>query len=201
MRTQTWRLPVILVLVAASLLLAVPGVAGAHVKANYRAEYRAKLTSLNSGFLAFASNYDNMKEGSVQSAQDMAPMIGDPDAHEQLVAAENWCLTVYNTTEGKPASWMATYWKVIDAFSGKAKRYFSTSAQQRTFKAACGRLRASSGLLIMSANTHLYASYWQLGFDPPHIDLSAQAIVAGDEDAATGHEGWDKWLAALRALQ
>ena len=33
MGTQTRRLPVILVLVAASLMLAVPGVAGAHVKA------------------------------------------------------------------------------------------------------------------------------------------------------------------------
>jgi hypothetical protein len=201
MSIKSWRLTAILVLVAASLVLAVPAVAGAHVKAKYRAEYRAKLTSLNSGFLAFASNYDNMKQGSVGSAQDMIPWIGDPDQHEQLVAAENWCLQIYNQNVGKPASWTAAYWKIVDAFTGKAQRYFSTAAQQRTFKAACSRLRASSGWLVLSANNHLYESYRQLGFDPPHIELSAQAIAAGDEDAATGHEGWDRSLAKLRSLQ
>jgi len=36
--------------------------------------------------------------------------------------------------------------------------------------------------------------------DPPTIDLSAQALAHGDEDAATGHEGWDKQLAALRGM-
>jgi hypothetical protein len=200
-RIRNWRLLVVPVLVAASLLLVAPGAAGAHVKAKYRAEYKAKLTSLNSGFVAFASNYDNVKQGSIDTAETMASMIGDPDLHEQLVDHENWCLTIYNMNVGKPASWTAAYWKVIDAFTGKAKRYFSTAAQQRTFRAACSRLRASSGWLILSANNHLYESYRQLSFDPPHIDLSAQAIAAGDEDAATGHEGWDKSLAKLRALQ
>ena len=149
MRTQTWRLPVILILVAASLLLAVPGVAGAHVKAKYRAEYKAKLTSLNNGFLAFASNYDNMKQGSVDAAETMAPMIGDPDQHEQLVAAENWCLTVYNTNKGKPETWILAYWPRSSTPSrDKAARYFATAAQQRTFKHACDLLKAYGGFLI-----------------------------------------------------
>jgi hypothetical protein len=200
-RIRTWRLSVILAVVAASLLLAVPAVAGAHVKAKYRAEYRAKLTSLNSGFLAFASNYDNVKQGSIDAAETMAPMIGDPDQHEQLVDQENWCLTVYNMNKGKPATWRLTYSKVINAFKGKAARYFATAAQQRAFKRGCDRLNAYGGVLIELANDHLYWSYRQLGYDPPNIDLSAQAIADGDEDAATGHEGWDKSLAALRALQ
>jgi len=201
LRNQTRRLPVIVILVAASLLLAMPSVAGAHVRAKYRAAYKSELTLLNKGFVAFAYNYDNMKQGSVDSAQDMAPMIGDPNAHEQLVAAEKWCLNIYNRNNEAPSTWMQGYWKRVDEFMGKAQRYFATAKERSKFKHACSRLKASSGRLILSANDHLYESYRQLGFDPPHIDLSAQAIAAGDEDAAAGHEGFDKWLAALRALR
>jgi hypothetical protein len=200
MHIKTLRLPVVLVLVAASLLLTVPGVAGAHVRAKYRADYKSRLTLLNMGFVAFARNYDNVKQGSVDTAETMAPMIGDPDQREQLVAHENWCLDIYNRFHGKPVTWLVPYWKTVDAFTSKAQRYFATATQRSKFKHACGRLRASSGMLILSANDHLYESYRQLSFDPPHINLSAQAIAAGDEDAAYGHEGFDKWLAALRAL-
>jgi hypothetical protein len=201
MTIKTWRLSVVLVLVAASLLLAVPGVAGAHVRAKYRAEYKSELTLLNMGFVSFARNYDNVKQGSVDAAETMAPMIGDPDLHEALVDQENWCLDIYNRFTGKPVTWLTVYWKGLDAFMGKAQRYFATATQRSKFKHACSRLRASSGRLILSANDHLYESFRQLGFDPPHIDLSVQAIAAGDEDAAAGHEGFDKWLAALRALR
>jgi hypothetical protein len=201
MRTQTRRLLAILVLVAASMLLAVPGVAGAHVKAKYRAEYRAKLTSLNSGFLAFANNYDNIKQGSVDAAQDMAPMIGDPDQHEALVAAEDWCLANYNNFKGKPATWASAYGKVIRTFKGKAGRYFATAAQQRTFKHACDQLKTYDDVLVELANNRVYESFRLLGMDPPAIEAAARAIADADEFAATGHEGWDKWLAALRALQ
>ena len=201
MTIKARRSSVVLVLVAASLLLAMPAVAGAHVRAKYRAAYKSELTLLNKGFVAFAYNYDNMKQGSVDAAQDMAPMIGDPNAHEQLVAAEKWCLSIYDTNNEAPVTWMSVYWKRVDAFMGKAGRYFATATQRSKFKHACGRLKASSAMLIFSANVHLYESYRQLGYDPPHIDLSAQAIAAGDEDAATGHEGADKWFAALRALQ
>jgi hypothetical protein len=193
-------MPVILILVAASLLLAVPGVAGAHVKAKYRAEYRAKLTSLNSGFLAFASNYDNIKQGSIDAAETMAPMIGDPNQRESLVAHENWCLTIYNMNKGKPYTWSVTWGKSINAFSGKAKRYFATGAQQRKFKNACQGFKANSAVLVWQANDFLYESYRVLGMDPPAIDLAAKAVAEGDARAASGHEGVDKWTAVLRAL-
>ena len=200
-RIHNWRLLVVLALVAASLLLAVPGVAGAHVKAKYKAEYKSRLTSLNSGFLAFARNYDNMKSGSIGQAQTLAPMIGDTNQHEQLVSGENWCLGIYNRYKGQPAKWNFAYAKAINTFKGKAARYFATAAQQRKFKHACDLLKAYGGVLIQLANDHLYDSYHELGYDPPNIDRSSQAIADADEDAATGHEGWDKWLAALRSLQ
>jgi hypothetical protein len=201
LRTQTWRLPVIVILVAASLMLAVPGVAGAHVRAKYRAEYKAKLTSLNNGFLAFALNYDNIKQASVDAAETMAPMIGDPNQRATLVDHENWCLGVYNLNTGKPATWASAYGKVIKTFKGKAARYFATAAQQRTFKRACDQLKTYDDVLVELANNRVYESFRLLGMDPPAIDAAARAIADADEFAATGHEGWDKWLAALRALQ
>ncbi len=142
-----------------------------------------------------------MKQGSVDAAETMAPMIGDPNQHDQLVAGENWCLGIYNRNKGLPQTWHLAYSKAIYTFRDKAARYFATAAQQRKFKHDCDLLKAYGGFLITHANDHVYWSYRQLGYDPPNIDLAAQAIADADEDAATGHEGWDKWLAALRALQ
>ena len=33
------------------------------------------------------------------------------------------------------------------------------------------------------------------------LEALQEASAAGDEDAATGHEGWDRSLAKLRSLQ
>jgi len=200
-RIYNWRLLVVLALVTAALLLAVPGVAAAHVKAQYKAEYRAKVTSLNSGLLAFARNYENMKEGAIGQAQTLEPMINDPVQHEQLVKGENWCLGVYNRHKDQPQASNYAYAKAINAFKGKAARYFATAAQQRRFKHACDQFKSYSGLLILLANDHVYDSYRLLGVDPPAIDLSAKAIAAAEEDAAAGREGWTRWLVALRSLQ
>jgi hypothetical protein len=199
--TTARRLSVIFVLVGAALLLALPGVAGANVRAKYRAEYKATLTSLDKGFNAFARNYDNMKSGAVHQSEIMVPWIGDPNQHEQLVSVENWCLKVYNMNKGMPQTWAMSYWRSVNTFSGKARRYFATAAQQRKFKSACARLKAYSGMLVELGNEHVYDAYRLLGMDPPAIDLATKAIADADEDAAGGHEGVDKSFRALRALQ
>ena len=185
---------------AACTLLAVPGTAGAHVKAKYRAEYKRQVTVLYKGFMTFGNNYDNMKQGSLDVAETMAPMIGDPAQRETLVAHEDWCLAIYNSTKGKPYTWSIAFGKSINTFSGKAKRYFSTAAQQRKFKKACLHFKANSGILIWLANDRVYESYRVLGMDPPAIELAAKAIADGDEYAASGHEGVDKWTAVLRGM-
>ena len=201
MRIHDWRLLVVLALVAAALLLAVPGVAGAHVKAKYKAEYRAKVTSLNNGLLAFARNFENMKEGAIGQAQTLAPMIGDGPQHDQLVAGENWCLGIYNRAKDQPEKWDYAYAKYINAFKGKAARYFATAAQQRAFRYACDEFKSYGGFLIEVANEHVYDAYHELGYDPPNIDRSAKAIADAEDAAATAREGWTRWLVALRSLQ
>ena len=199
-KARHWRTIVILALVAACTLLAVPGTAGAHVRAKYRTEYKRQVNVLYKGFMTFGNNYDNMKQGSLDVAETMAPMIDDPDQHEQLVAHEDWCLAIYNSTKGKPYTWSVAFGKSVNTFSGKAKRYFSTAAQRRKFKKACLHFKANSAVLIWLANDCVYESYRVLGMDPPAIDLATKALADGDEYAASGHEGVDKWKAVLRGM-
>ena len=201
MRNQTRRLPVIVILVAASLLLAVPGVAGAHVKAQYRNEYKRQLTSFDRAFTVFGNNYDSMTADSTNRAEIMAPMVDEPSQRETLLQHENDALAIYNACKDLPAQWSITFGKSISAFKGKAKRYFSTANQQRLFTKRCDLVKSYASYLMWLANDHGYDSYRLLGTDPPAFEASAQAIADGDADAATGHDGWDKWLAALRALQ
>ena len=182
-------------------MLAVPGVAGAHVKAKYRAEYKAKLTSLNKGFVAFAHNYDNIKQGSVDAAETMAPMIGDPNQHDQLVAQENWCLGIYNRYKGQPATWASAYGRSSRRSRARPR---GTSRPRRSSASSSTPVtssRPTTAVLVEHANNHVYESFRLLGMDPPAIEAAARVIADADEFAATGHEGWDKWLAALRALQ
>jgi hypothetical protein len=55
-------------------------------------------------------------------------------------------------------------------------------------------------LLIQLANVHVYDSFQDLGSEPPDYVTSQAMLDAGDEDAAAGHEGFDKQMAALKAF-
>jgi|GEM_PF-2008336 len=199
-RSHHWRLLVILALVAACTLLAVPGTAGAHVKAKYRAEYKRQITLFDKAFTSFAISYDNRTADSRNRAEIMAPMIGDPAQRETLLRHERAALEMYNTFKDQPMQLSMTFGKSIDAFKGKAKRYFSTARQQRLFKKRCGLLKSYAYYLMWLANDHAYESYKFLGQDPPAFEAAAKALEDGDADAATGHEGWDAQRAALRGM-
>ncbi len=56
-------------------------------------------------------------------------------------------------------------------------------------------------MLILPADTHVYDSFKESGTDPPDYITSAAMIGSADEDAAAGHEGFDKSRAALSAMQ
>ena len=79
-KARPWRMIVILALVAACTLLAVPGTAGAHVRAKYRTEYKRQITLFDKAFMTFANNYDNIDGRARGTAPEiMAPMVGDPE--------------------------------------------------------------------------------------------------------------------------
>jgi hypothetical protein len=187
---------IILALLAACCLLVVPGVSGAQVRAKHRAEYKASLNNLKSVFKIYAQGYDNAKAASNELA---TTMMATTD-HDLLVAYENQALIAYNANRGQPAAWNTSYAKIVNAFRGKASRYFAADKQQTRFKTTCNRLKTDAGKLILQANVHAYDSFQELSTDPPDYLTAASWLDFGDEDAAAGHEGFDKQAAALKAL-
>jgi hypothetical protein len=199
-KARPWRMIVILALVAACTLLAVPGTAGAHVRAKYRAEYKRQVTLFDKAFNSYASGYDNATAGSRERAAIMWEIRDNPEQRETLLAYEAAALEIYNRCKDLPMQWSMAFAKSINTFKGKAKRYFSTAKQQRLFKKRCELLKSYASYLMWLANDHAYESYKFLGQDPPAFEASAKALEDADADAATGREGWDKQRAALRGM-
>ncbi len=196
MSKLTVRRAIMLILVAASCLLVVPGMAGAGVRAKYRAEYKASLNDLKNVFKIYAQGYDNAKAASDELAITMRA-TGD---HDLLVQHEQQALSTYTAYLGKPEEWYLSYAKMVNSVKAKATRYFAAIKEQARFKTACNRLKAYAGMLIQQANMHVYDSFQELSTDPPDYLNHAVWLDLGDEDAAAGHEGFDKQMAALKAL-
>jgi hypothetical protein len=199
-KARPWPTIVILALVAACTLLAVPGTAGAHVKAKYRAEYKRQITLLDKAFTTFANSYDNVTADSRHRAEIMAPMVGNPEQRETLLAHEEAALVIYTACKDLPMQLSMKFSKSINGFKAKAKRYFATAKQQRLFKKRCELLKSYASSLMWLGQDHAYESYKLLGQDPPAFEASAKALEEGDADAAVGHEGWDAQRAALRGM-
>ena len=197
MNKLTVRRAIILVLVAACCLLVVPGMAGAGVRAKYRSEYKAKVNGLKRTFSIYATAYDNAKSASLQWADALAATT-DRDLR---VLYEQQALSAYTANLGKPEEWNLSYARTINGFKAGATRYFAAAGQQTGFKATCNRLKSCAGMLILLANVHVYDSFQELGSEPPDYVTSQAMLDFGDEDAAKGHEGFDKQMSALKALQ
>ena len=196
MDKRTARRAIMLILVAAVCVLVVPAASGAQVRAKHRAEYKASLKNLKSVFTIYATGYDNAKAASIELATTMKATTD----HKVLVAYEDQALIAYNAYLGQPAAWNTSYAKMVNAFKGKASRYFAAVKQRSRFKTACNGLKTSARKLIELANVHVYSSYLDLSNDPPDYLIAGFQLDYGDEDAAAGHEGFDKKAAAPKAL-
>jgi hypothetical protein len=192
----TVRRAIILALVAAACVMVLPGVSGAQVRAKYRAEYKASVNDLMNVFGIYAQGYDNARAASDQLA---TTMMATTD-HKLLVAYETQALIAYNANLGRPTEWNSSYAKIVNGFKAKATRYFAAANQQTRFKTACNGLKTAARKLILQANVHVYDSFQELSTDPPDYLNQAVWLDLGDEDAAAGHEGFDKQMAALKAL-
>ena len=128
---------------AACTLLAVPGTAGAHVKAKYRAEYKRQITVLDKAFNVLREQLRQHDGRLADRAEIMAPMVDDPEQRETLLAHEDAALGIYNRCKDLPMQLSLTFGKSVNAFNAKARRYFATAQQQRQFKKPCGCSRAT----------------------------------------------------------
>ncbi len=134
LRTPRWRLSTILVLLAFCLLLCAPGAATAHVRAKYRAEYKQMLTGMQETFGRYAHTYDEFELQSSSLAATLAPMIGDPDKREDLLAGEDYARRVWTDFEGQPESWFTATEKYLHILSAKASRYFASASDRRRYR-------------------------------------------------------------------
>jgi hypothetical protein len=197
-RVTTTR-AIVLVLVMAGLLLAAAGGAGAHVKAKYKAEYRAKLIVWQNTFAIYENQFWATREQSNNLAALMATEMEDPDKRAELEAHRQYALTVYNNTKSQPATWRATIYPALKADLRKANRWFASSQDRARFKSQT--LRVKDGFTaVTNANDEAIESFMWLGRNPPDLLLQAQALETGDYQLATGKKVLVDALAALKKL-
>jgi hypothetical protein len=197
MRKPIARLTIILLLVAACCLLAVPGVAGASVTAKYRAEYKGQVKSIDSVFTLHARAYDAARDLSINYGDQL---LAISDNHDAQLVLEQAAHDEYVVNQGQPESLNADFIKYVNGFKGKATRYFATSKQQKRFKTACDLLKSGARKLLLLANVHVFDSFLELSSDPPDYITHQAMLGFADEDAAAGHEGVDAQVKALLAL-
>jgi hypothetical protein len=189
----------VLVLVATGLLLAVPGGASAHVKAKYKAEYRAKLTAWQNMFAIYENQFWATRTQSNNLAATMATEMEDPDKRAQLLAHEQYALTVYNNTESLPDEWARAIHKAINADLRKAPRWFASANDRKSFKAVTKRVSGCFSILMFAHNA-VSRSFLALSSDPPALGKQASAIADGDKSVGDAKSFFSEALAALRKL-
>ena len=190
---------IVLILVTAGLLLAVPGGAAAHVKAKYRGEYKAKLIAWQNSFAIYEKRFLDTRGQSNTLAATMATEMEDPDKRAQLEAHRQYALAVYNNTKSLPATWQATIYPALKADLRKANRWFASSRDRASFTSQT--LRVKGGFTsVTNANDEAIVSFMWLGRNPPDLVQQAEAIDTGDYQLASGEEVFDDALAALKKL-
>jgi hypothetical protein len=195
----TTRRAIVLVLVAAGLLLAVPGATTAHVKPKYKAEYRAKLIAWQNSFAIYENQFWATREQSNNLAAMMATEMEDPDKRAQLEAHRQYALTVYANAKSLPAKWRATIYPALKADLSKANRWFASSQDRASFKSQTLRVR-DGFTAVTNANDEAIESFMWLGRNPPDLLLQAEALDTGDSQIAIGKNGLGGALAALKKL-
>jgi hypothetical protein len=197
---RSWRALAVLILMAASLLLAVPGAATAHVQAKYQDEYTQTLASFRSGFSTYSKKYDTTKAHEASLAETLAPMIGDPAQHDQLVRGEQYAATIYEKGKELPALWQKAISKKIDAFIARAPKYFASSKERRIFKKQAGLLKPDFGCVVYYGHYNLYLAFQALSTDPPDLALAAAKVAIGDNNVKLGRTEFAAQMAVLRNL-
>ncbi len=182
----------LLAVVVLGVLLVTPDLCQAHVRTRYRADYKAKLADLKELFNAQALHYDNLKQGALDTVDDMTPLVGDPDKHDELLAEEEWAHDVWLTIAPIPKAYTKEWNEMALAFRNRAALYFAKRAQQEEFKYQAAFMKMAGELLASQAMEHIVDAYWWLGGDPPDLAyVTGTAIPEGDDDAALAHEEFE----------
>jgi len=200
MRVRTWRLLVVLALVAASLLLAVPGVAGAHVKAQYRAEYKKAITNQKLVFNACVARFTNNSQDCAQLALTMAPMIDDPVQRETLLKHEAAALTIHDSLEQSTPLLQKGSDASFDRLFTKTKRWFATSKDRASCRHRLANLESLFSKVLEEGLPKVSMAYLDLAQDPPDLTQEAQDIFDANEPVDIAKAGIGGSIKALLQL-
>jgi len=164
--------------VRGAMLLAVV-VLGILLWTRCRADYKARLADLKELFNAQALHYDNLKQGALDTADDMTPLVGDPDKHDELLAEEEGAHDVWLSIAPLSKVYKTEWNKMAVAFRNRAALYFAKRAQQEEFKYQATWVTMAGELLAFEAMRHIVDAYWWLAPDPPNLAyVTSTAITA-----------------------
>jgi hypothetical protein len=181
-RARACRLTIIALLVAAISLLAAPGVAGAHVKARYRTEYKKAVSAKKDLFLVYATQFQNASIHCGQLRATMEPLINDPDQRETLLNGEAYALTIHDNLERTIPLWQKGTDSAFTTFFLKGKRWFATARQRSTFRHRAARLESVFSMVLEVAYPKVSLAFLDLSQDPP--DLASEATHIFDAGIA-----------------
>lgn len=201
-RSSQWRLPLTLLLVAAAVLLGLPGAADAHVKAKHKAEYRAELANYTALFSQFERSFNNVGRDGLQSYIDDAAdlLANQPDQQEALYSFEQQMRAIHDHLAKDTLPMGTTTDKLLRGFRGKASRYFASKADRSRFVSRVDRMRAGFRLLIPGAYGTITDGYLDLSEDPPDIIHAQQGHDLALGTAAFARSGFDAARTSLRQL-
>jgi len=191
----------ILVLVAASLLLAVPGMATAHVRAKYKAEYKRELGEMQALFDGYSGSFGSRQASISSLAGQMKALLGDPDKAAELRALEQSAGQAYQmmTDETMPEDWMRVE-TAFSTFLGNASRWFVSSRDRVRFTGAASTMRRTVSELVQDASEDQSLAYSALSQDPPDLSEEADRSALAAAHAAKARRDIRKDRAALLAL-
>ena len=197
------RAHTVLLLFAMTLmvLMVMPGVSQAHVRAKYRADYKARLADITNKAMYWANKWSSFQEGPKNTALKMQPLVGDPTKHDALVALEQYAGQFATTYTGLTMTYRLAFDAPVNAFKARAKLYFSTFAAQAKFKAACKRLDHGAGFhLIYLSYLRICDAARDLSWDPPLLDQCTQDLDRSFDEYSEGAYEFDAASKTLRGL-
>jgi hypothetical protein len=201
MTTVSARRVSMLVLVAASLLLLVPGTATAHVRAQYKTEYKRELSKMQALFGEYSSSFTTRQASIGSMAGQMKTMLDDPEKASELRALEQSagqaCQTL--TDETMPDDWMRAE-TAFSTYLGNASRWFVSSRDRVRFTGAAATMKRTFSALVQDASEDQSAAYSALSQDPPDLGGQAGSSALAAAHAAKAGRDIRKDRTALLAL-
>ncbi len=190
---------VVLILVAAGALLAVPATAGANVSKAHAKEYKAKLDVYSKWMPVEQGIFNNYSQTATNYVGIVQMCLGQPDL---LANAEQMCLDTRGNWQGEVRDRSNASDKDMAQFAAEALTWFppkTAKADKKSFAAAFKLLRGGF--------TELYAAERGLGSALLSLGIGADIPTANDKIFAAGGQAitasatFDDGLKGLQKLQ